>query len=388
MSGGAERVVVENPADGGLFYWLVKLYALAALALGMVLVFIGLGVYVHFARELPPLPDLATYARTAPGVTTLYALDGAVIGELATERREIVPLERVPEPLINAFLSTEDRRFFHHGGLDLRGTLRALVTNLHAGGVVQGGSTITQQVAKAFLSSERTLSRKIKEAIYARRLEGRYSKREILALYLNHIFLGAGAYGVEAAARRYFDKDVWQLDLAQMAMIAGLARAPSRDNPLTDEVAALKRRATVLDNMVENGVLARAEADKWKRASLEVHPRRDYFHEVTPYFSEQVRRELVKKLGQHALYEGGYRVETTVLPWVDVAAQENVDAAVRKLDKRQGWRGPEARLTDGQLAEFRARERALYGTAHLKEGKLYLGLVEKVTSSGATVRVG
>ena len=270
----------------------------------------------------------------------------------------------------------------------LRGTLRALLTNLHAGEVVQGGSTITQQVAKAFLSSERTLSRKIKEAIFARRLEGRYSKREILALYLNHIFLGSGAYGVEAAARRYFDKDVWQLDLAQMAMIAGLARAPSRDNPLTDEEAALKRRATVLDNMVENGVLARADAEKWKRAPLEVHPRRDYFHEVTPYFSEQVRRELVKKLGQHALYEGGYRVETTVLPWVDVAAQENVDAAVRKLDKRQGWRGPEARLTDAQLAEFRARERALYGTAHLIEGKLYLGLVEKVNSSGATVRVG
>src|SRR5206468_1780237 len=161
-----------------------------------------------------------------------------------------------------------------------------------------------------------TFQRKIKEAIFARRLEARYSKREILALYLNHIFLGNGAYGVQAAARRYFDRDVGQLDVGQLALIAGLARAPSRYSPLVDEQAALDRRATVLDNMVETGALGRAEADRWKLASLHVQPRRDYFHEVTPYFTEQVRRDLVKKLGQKAFYEGGFRVETSVLPWM------------------------------------------------------------------------
>jgi len=383
-----DRVQIANPSDGGLIYWLAKLYLFALLVLGMIVAFVAFAVYLHFARQIPPLPDLATYALTAPGVTTVVAQDGTLLGEFSTERREIAPLERVPQKLVDAFVATEDRRFFSHAGLDLRGTMRALTRNLRAGGVVQGGSTITQQVAKAFLSSERTLSRKIKEAVFARRLEARYSKREILALYLNHIFLGNGAYGVQAAARRYFDRDVDQLDVGQLALIAGLARAPSRYSPLVDEQAALDRRATVLDNMVETGVLTRAEADRWKKAPLRVQPRRDYFHEITPYFTEQVRRDLVKKLGQKSFYESGFRVETTVLPWMDVTAQENVDAATRKLDKRQGWRGPEAKLDAARAEIFRKRARALYGAVKLEEGKLYLGLVEKVNDETATVRVG
>lgn len=383
-----QRVVVDNPSDGGLLYWLVKLYFFAGCALGMVVVFVLGGVYLHFCRELPPIPDLSTYASTAPGLTTVWGQDGTLMAELSTERREIVPLDHVPKTLIDAFLSTEDRRFFSHGGFDLRGTVRAFLANLHAGGVRQGGSTITQQVAKAFLSSERTWSRKIKELIFARRLEARYSKREILSLYLNHIFLGSGAYGVEAAARRYFDKDVAELDLGQQALIAGLAQAPSRYSPFVDEEAAEKRRAEVLDNMVENGALTRAAADQWKQAPLGVHPRPDYFHEVAPYFSEQVRRELVKRLGQKAFYEGGYRVETTDLPYVDALAMDTVDHATRKLDKRQGWRGPEARLDDARADEFKKRALELYGKGPLVEGKLYLGLVEKVNAGGALVRVG
>jgi penicillin-binding protein 1A len=310
------------------------------------------------------------------------------MAELSTERREIVPLDHVPQSLVDAFLSTEDRRFFSHGGFDLRGTARAFLANLHAGGVRQGGSTITQQVAKAFLSSERTWSRKIKELIFARRLEARYSKREILSLYLNHIFLGSGAYGVEAAARRYFDKDVAELDVGQQALIAGLAQAPSRYSPFVDEEAAEKRRAEVLDNMVENGALTRAAAEQWKRAPLHVQPRRDYFHDVSPYFSEQVRRELIKRLGQKAFYEGGYRVETTDLPYLDALAMDTIDHSTRKLDKRQGWRGPEARLDDARADEFKKRALQLYGKGPLVEGKLYLGLVEKVNERGAVVRVG
>ena len=383
-----ERVSVVNPADGGLAYWLFKLYAFAFVVVLMLGLFGAGGLYVHFARQIPPLPDLSTYAYTAPGVTTLVALDGTLIGELSTERREIVPYDRVPQSLVDAFVSTEDRRFFTHGGFDLRGTVRALVANLRAGQVTQGGSTITQQVAKAFLSSERSYSRKLKELILARRLEARYSKREILALYLNHIFLGNGAYGVQAAARRYFDRDVWDLDVGQLALIAGLARAPSRYNPFVDADSARERRDTVLDNMVETGTLARDRAAQAKRTPLGLTPRRDYFHEVVPYFAEHVRRELLKKMGQKALYEGGYRVETTVLPWADVVAQENVDHATRHLDKRQGWRGPEARLDEIQAEEFKRRARALYGAGPLVEDKLYLGLVEHVSDDGATVRVG
>jgi penicillin-binding protein 1A len=383
-----QRVAIANPSDGGLLYWLVKLYFFAACALAMALVFLAGGVYLHFCKELPSLPDLSTYAATAPGMTTLRGQDGTLMAEFSTERREIVPLDHVPQPLIDAFLSTEDRRFFSHGGFDVRGLVRAVAANLRAGGVKQGGSTITQQVAKAFLSSERTWSRKIKELIFARRLEARYSKREILSLYINHIFLGNGAYGVQAAARKYFDSDVAELNIGQQALIAGLAQAPSRYNPFVDEDAALARRAEVLDNMVENGALARADADRWKKSQLSIQARRDYYHDISPYFAEQVRRDLIKRLGQKAFYEGGYRVETTALPYVDELAQENVDHAARKLDKRQGWRGPEARLDDAAAAEFKKRAIALYGKAPLVENKLYLGLVEKVTAEGASVRVG
>ncbi len=382
------RVAIANPSDGGLIYWLFKLYAFAFCAGLTTLVFIAGAVYLHFCRELPPLPDLSTYASTAPGMTTIYGQDGTLLAELSTERREIVPLDHVPPTLVDAFLSTEDRRFFSHGGFDIRGLVRALAADLRAGGVKQGGSTITQQVAKAFLSSERTWSRKIKELIFARRLEGRYSKREILSLYLNHIFLGNYAYGVQAAARRYFDKDVAELDLGQQALIAGLAQAPSRYNPFVDEEAAQKRRSEVLDNMVENGVLQKDAAAQWKRTPLHIRPRPDYFHELTPYFTEQIRRDLIKRLGQKALYEGGYRVEATVLPYVDLLAQDNVDHAARKLDKRQGWRGPEARLTDDNALAFKARMIELYGKGPLVEDKLYLGLVEKVSPQAATVRVG
>jgi penicillin-binding protein 1A len=382
------RVTIQNPSDGGFIYWLVKLYFFAFCAIVSLVCFILFGVYLHYCRQLPPVPDLKTYAATAPGMTALYGQDGTLIAELSTERREIVPFDYVPATLVDAFLSTEDRRFFSHGGFDLRGTLRAFAANLKAGGVKQGGSTITQQVAKSFLSSERTWSRKLKELIFARRLEAAYTKKEILSLYLNHIFLGNGAYGVEAAARKYFDKDVRELNLGQLAMIAGLAQAPSRYSPFVDEDAAYKRRAEVLDNMVENGVLPKIEAEQWKQAPLEVRARRDYYHELTPYFSEQVRRDLIKKLGQKAFYEGGWRVETTVIPWADELAQDNVDHAARKLDKRQGWRGPEARLDDAHADEFKRRMLALYGKGPLLEDKLYLGLVEKVAQAGALVRVG
>jgi penicillin-binding protein 1A len=384
----AARVEVENLADGGLVYWLLKLYAFTVLTVPCLAIAVGCWLYVYFSRQLPAVPDLSTYAQTAPSQSTIYAQDGTLLAELATERREIVPLARIPQPLIDAFLATEDRRFFSHGGMDVRGTLRALWANLHAGQVMQGGSTITQQVAKAYLSSERTLTRKIREAIFARRLEARYSKREILALYLNHIFLGANAYGVQAAARRYFDKDLAQLDVGEMALIGGLARAPSRDSPLVSMSAARARRNTVLDNMVQAGMLASASAQRWKEAPLVVRQRPDMFKDVSPYFAEQVRRELIKRYGQAAVYTGGYRVETSVLPWVDVAAQENVDHAVRKLDKRQGWRGAEARLKEADAALFRQRAKDMYGARPLEEGRLYLGLVEKVADSGALVRVG
>src|SRR5262249_2688960 len=248
--------------------------------------------------------------------------------------------------------------------------------------------TSTQQGAKAFLSPERTLKRKIREAVLARRLESRYTKREILALYLNHIFLGNGAYGVQAAARRYFDRDVWQLDIAELATIAGLAQAPSRTNPFVDPDACTRRRNDVLDAMAQERKLSADEAAAWKQKPLVLSPRADYFREVSPYFSEHVRRELGKRYGDRAIFEAGLHIETTLWPWVDAAAMENVEFAARKLDKRQGWRGPEAHLSGESVREFRRRVGDRYGAAAPEEGRLYLGLVEKVDESGAQVRVG
>ncbi len=382
------RVRVANPSDGGVAYWAVRYYAFAFAMLLVAALFSVGALFGYVAASLPRLPDLSTYAADAPGLTTVVAQEGTILAEFATERREVVPLSMIPKPLQLAFLSAEDRRFYTHAGYDLRGLVRATITNLRTGELQQGGSTITQQIAKAYLSSEKSFTRKLRELIFARRLENRYGKDQILALYLNHIFLGNGAFGVQSAARRYFDKDVGELDVGEMALIAGMARAPSRYSPLVDMQAAIERRGVVLDDMVENGVLEREEANRWKAAPIALRPRRDYFHEIAPYSTEHVRRELLKKLGQKGLYEGGYRVETSIVPFVEVAAQENADFLSRKLDKRQGWRGPEARLDERAATEFRRRAQKLYGDGPLEEGRLYLGLVESVSAEVAQIRVG
>jgi penicillin-binding protein 1A len=220
-------------------------------------------------------------------------------------------------------------------------------------------------------------------------LEARYGKNEILELYVNHIFLGAGAYGVQSAARRYFDKDVSELDVGEMALIAGMAQAPSRTSPLVDLGRARRRRDQVLRDMVSAKVIAPAEAERWIARPVLLRPRRDLFRERSPYFAEHVRRLLTKKYGMDALLQGGYRIDTTVRPDVDVAAQENVEFSARKVDKRQGWRGPEAHLEgDAAREEFVARSRKLYGSEPLRGGHLYLALVEQVDSSGARLRIG
>src|SRR5690606_9905000 len=199
-----ELVWVTNPARAGLIGWLFRY---AAVVVFLVVVGAALGgraAYRYFAADLPNLDAVSSYREQAPGVTRIHAADGTLLAELAREHRSYAPLEDIPEPLIQAFLSAEDRRFYQHAGLDFRGLARALRANFQSGTVVQGGSTITQQVAKSFLDDqERTLERKIREAILSLRMESRLGKAAILEIYLNKIFLGHGAYGVRAAASRY-----------------------------------------------------------------------------------------------------------------------------------------------------------------------------------------
>jgi penicillin-binding protein 1A len=387
--GGPARIEVTNQSDGGFFYWLFKLYLFGLLGL-LALVILGLGAtYIYFASTLPPLPDLATYHETAKTTTKIRAWDGTMLGELASERREILPFEKFPPMLVNAFIAGEDRRFYEHTGLDLRGIARAMGANLRAKDVAQGGSTITQQVAKSFLGSERTVQRKIREAILARRIESRFSKRDILALYLNQIFLGHGSYGVAAAARHYFDKSIDELDVGEMALLAGLVRAPSRFSPLTNMDQAISHRNSVLSAMVATGALKEEEAQHWRKQPVTVRQRPDYYHTISPYFTEHVRRDVLKRYGEKNMLESGLQIETTLVPWIDLSAQENVDFSARKLDKRQGWRGPVAHLVGAAAAEFRRRVGERYGAGPPVEDRLYLGLVEGTTATGdAKVRVG
>jgi penicillin-binding protein 1A len=387
--GREPRIEVTNPSDGGFLYWLLRFYAFGLLCgLGLVAC-VAFGTYLYFASTLPRLPDLGTYDQEAATTTVVRAWDGTPLAEFATERREILPFEAFPPALINAFLAAEDRRFYEHGGLDYRGIGRALSANLRADEVAQGGSTITQQVAKSFLTSERTLQRKIREAILARRMEAHYSKADILTLYLNQIFLGHGAYGVAAAARRYFDKAVTELDVGEMATLAGLARAPSRFSPLTSIEKARARRDQVLTAMISAGYLKEKDANAWRARPVTVRPRADFFRQTSPYFTEHVRRDIARRYGDKKLWEGGLEIETTVVPWIDVAAQENVEFSARKLDKRQGWRGPVARLSGPAAEEFKRRAAERYGSEPPVEGRLYLGMVEAtLPGGGARVRVG
>ena len=384
-----DRVEVSNPSDGGFWHWLLKLYAFAACCAAGLLVLAGIGVYVYFATTLPALPSFSQFRQDSAESTLVRAWDGTPLAEFATERREVLPFEAFPQRLVQAFVAIEDRRFYEHSGLDYRGMLRAALANLRAGRVVQGGSTITQQVARALLrTSQQTLQRKIREAILARRLETRYSKDQILTLYLNQIFLGHQSYGVAAAARRYFDKAVGDLDLAETATLAGIAQAPSRYSPLVEPELTRARRDQVLSAMADSGFIGEAEARAASARPLAVRPPPDFFRDRSPYFAEHVRRDIGKRYGEKALWEGGLQVETTLVPWVDQAAQENVDFSLRKLDKRQGWRGPVARLAGRAADEFRRRAAQRYGAEPPAEDRLYLGLVEASAGTGAQVRVG
>ncbi len=320
--------------------------------LGLLLaVLVPLGAYLYVAKSLPRVDTLADYR--PPIITRVLSDDGTVIAELYEERRIIVPVSRMPKQLIQAFVAAEDSNFFKHQGIDLASILRAAIKNIRAGGIVQGGSTITQQVAKSLLlTPERKFKRKFKEAILAYRMEKRLSKEEILYLYLNQIFLGHGAYGVQAAAENYFDKDVDELTLAESSMLAGLPKAPSRYSPYSHYDRAKERQVYVLDRMVSEGFITRDEADQASLEELVIRPRINQHIMNAAYFTEQVRRYLEDTYGEELLYRGGLEVHTSMNLEMQLAAQAAVQANLLEHDKRQGYRGPLAVLSTAEEDEF------------------------------------
>ncbi len=271
----------------------------------------------------------------------MYAADGSLIGEFYTERRYLVPLKEIPPHLVKAFLASEDVRFYEHGGVDLLGIIRALLKNLEAGEIVQGGSTITQQVVKSLLlTPEKTWMRKLKEAVLAYRIDHSLSKDEILYLYLNQIYFGAGAYGVEAAARAYFDKHVGELSLAEAALLAGLPKAPSRFSPIQNFSVAKDRQEYVLKRMAEVGFITSEEARNALAEPLRFAKPKHWTLKALNSFTEEVRRQVEARYGRDGLYKEGLSIYTTLDVRAQEIAQKALDMGLRELDKRHSrYRG-------------------------------------------------
>ncbi|MEE8409736.1 MAG: PBP1A family penicillin-binding protein [Myxococcota bacterium] len=346
------------------------------------------GVYLYYAPSVPQFSSMADYQPKLG--TRVYSADNQLIGEFARERRVLVPHDQVPDRLFFAFISAEDKRFFSHGGVDFFGILKAVVDKLlKPDQKLRGASTISQQVAKSLLATHesyeaataRKLRRKIREAILAWRLERALTKKEILYLYVNQIFLGHKAYGVQAAAEHYFRKNVWELNLAEMATLAGLPQRPSDYSPFTRPEAAASRRKYVLRRMLEDGTISQEEHDEAVMVELTVYPRDEMYLEIAPYYTEQVRREIVDRYGEDALLEDGLEVYTAVNLELQSIAQRVLGNSLHALDKRQGWRGPLAHLDEGLLRTgFINRYRGDLGLEEgqeieLKDDVLYLALV-------------
>jgi penicillin-binding protein 1A len=343
--------------------------------------------YFKYRADLPAFDSLDQYR---PAISTkVYAVDGRMIGEFATERRDVVSYDQIPKQLVQAFIAAEDQEFFLHGGIDPKGLLRAFLKNLKAGRKVAGGSTITQQVAKSFVGREKTYTRKVREALLAMRLENKFSKRDILYLYLNQIYLGHGLYGVQAASKGYFRKNVSELTLPEMAILAGLPQAPSRYSPYTNPKKADERRIYVLDRMYEDGYITKAERSAAASARIEVNDIEDYFKEKAPYFTEHVRRYLLERYGEKALYEGGLQVYTTVDLDRQYAAEESLTRGVREIDKRQGYRGPLRHIEKEEFTVWLGRlDTQLSRTGgHMLSDRNYIGLVTSIGKDGKTAEV-
>ena len=343
-----------------------------------------LWVFWTYGKDLPDYHQLAKYE--PPVATRIHAGNGALIAEHATEKRVFMPVEAMPPRLIQAFLSAEDKAFYSHFGVDPRALFRAVVTNAMNYGTGRrpiGASTITQQVTKNFLlTNEVSIDRKIKEAILSFRMERAFTKDQILALYLNEIYLGMGSYGVAAAALNYFDKSLDQLTLEEMAYLAALPKAPANYHPIRKTRAATIRRDWVLGEMQQNGFITGDEARRARAMPLQIARQSGFDSAEAPYFAEEVRREVVSRFGEDMLYAGGLSVRTTLDPELQHAARMALQRGLEALDRRQGWRGALASHTgDGDLDDILAKHQATMPEDH------HAAYVTEVTKDQAQIYV-
>ncbi len=452
--------------------------------IGATAAFVGvLGLYYKYSDGLPDIPRVDQY--WPPVLSEFHTQDSVLAGEFYNERRKVVPYDHIPKRLVQAFIASEDSSFFDHMGVDVLGTGRAafktLLKKASGSGSVQGGSTLTQQTAKALLVSaelkqridnaeiadeaerrvpaavppstadinaemqvllkgrtkmtpeeratmeagvkdrltkkaemargeavkaemtrvrearvksafakgtEKKLSRKIREAILAWRLEGRLTKEEILYIYLNNVYLGQHSYGVQAAAENYFRKDVRDLSVAEMALIAGLPQAPSRYSPFLHPEAAKKRRGYVLRRMLDENMVTKGEWEVASKTEVNVFPLEDVFHEFAPYFTEEVRRYIKDRYGSASLLNEGLRVFTTMDSEKQRAAQRSVLDNLLAVDKRQGFRGPLMQLkTEAERSAFLEKTKKMMFEEKIVEGRFYVALVTDIDPEGMFVDV-
>jgi len=334
------HVVIRIARHAGL----VALFVLAAV-LGIVS-----GVLFAYAGDLPQISALDDY--TPNTITRVYAANGHVIGEFATERRVVVKFEEISPRLHQAIISAEDADFDQHFGISVSRIVITAAEDVFKRRLA-GASTLTQQLArKLFLTDEKTWERKIKEALLAIQIERRYTKREIFTLYCNQIYFGHGAYGVEAASRLYFNKRSKDLTLEEAATIAGIIQTPERQSPFVDMRRALRRRNYVLDRMAEEGYITKAMAAEATKKPIEARGQPTQEESIAPYFVEEVRKYLERKYGAKQLYENGLSVYTSLDVDLQIGANRALDAGLRKLDKRRGFRKPRRNL----FAEGRSLE--------------------------------
>ena len=295
----------------------------------------------HFSSGLPDYKKLESYE--PPVSSRVYANNGSLIAEYAIEKRLFIPYDSIPNPVINAFLSAEDKNFFNHPGIDPKGIVRAVINNLRnivENKRLEGASTITQQVAKNFLlTNEVSLKRKIKEAILAFRIEKAYTKKKILELYLNQIYLGQGTYGVAAASLEYFDKSVKELNYSEVALLAALPKAPSKYNPFRYYDLAKIRRNLVLQNLYENNFINSADLEKYKKQEINLKKRKIKLLKEANYYTEEIRRIIKDNYGFDKLYAEGLSIKSALDVDYQIHALNALRSGIESYDRRHGWRG-------------------------------------------------
>ena len=336
------------------------------------------GIYWYFAHDLPDLTKVTGYK---PRLTTeVYSSDGKLIGEFGSEQRELIPYREIPPYVRNAFISAEDKRFFEHGGVDPRRILGALLKDVEEGEIVQGGSTITQQVVKNLvLSPERSISRKIKEAILAYRMEKNLSKEEILYIYLNHIYFGDGTYGIEAASRDYFGRSARDINIAEAAFLAAIPKAPRDYDPREHFRRVKRRQEIILKMMEEDGFITEGQRKKAEEYPIKIVPKRNINIEVAPYFVELVRQYIEARFGTKALIDGGYRIFTTLDVDSSLKGAWSLRRGILDLEAREGRPIVTGHLNNRkEIDRFRESQKV----ESIDKGKSYRAVVMSVTRSG------